>query len=169
MRGGGGVVGSQTMSTAVHRSPNKPGRSNSIFNLWLQYLHVQLPPIRHNAWLLLLVQCVGRVWIWPTVCVWRADQQTIPNTRIWTRSSLVPDSDMSQAWKDIIHTVKGHISKRSKDVPDVYCEGALPVTEKSFFKWYNGTYRFPPPPPQWNRYFGAKLVHAVYHAYWRVV
>ncbi len=35
MRGeGGGVAGSQPMSTAVHRSPNKLWRSNSIFNLW---------------------------------------------------------------------------------------------------------------------------------------
>jgi hypothetical protein len=31
----GGVVGSQPISTAVHRSPNKLWRSNSIFNLWL--------------------------------------------------------------------------------------------------------------------------------------
>jgi hypothetical protein len=30
--GGGGVVGSQPMSKAVHRSPNKLWRSNSIFN-----------------------------------------------------------------------------------------------------------------------------------------
>jgi hypothetical protein len=29
--GGGGIVGSQPMSTAVHRSPNKLWRSNSIF------------------------------------------------------------------------------------------------------------------------------------------
>jgi hypothetical protein len=34
MRGEGGVAGSQPMSTAVHRSPNKLWRSNSIFNLW---------------------------------------------------------------------------------------------------------------------------------------
>jgi hypothetical protein len=32
--GGGGVAGSQPMSTAVHRSPNKLWRSNSIFNLF---------------------------------------------------------------------------------------------------------------------------------------
>ncbi len=31
--GGGGVTGSQPMSTTVHRSPNKLWRSNSIFNL----------------------------------------------------------------------------------------------------------------------------------------
>jgi hypothetical protein len=31
--GGTGVAGSQPMSTAVHRSPNKLWRSNSIFNL----------------------------------------------------------------------------------------------------------------------------------------
>jgi hypothetical protein len=31
--GGGGVAGSQPMSTAVHRSPNKLFRSNSTFNL----------------------------------------------------------------------------------------------------------------------------------------
>ncbi len=29
-----GLLGSQPMSTAVHRSPNKLWRSNSIFNLW---------------------------------------------------------------------------------------------------------------------------------------
>jgi hypothetical protein len=34
--GEGGVAGSQPMSTAVHGSPNKPWRSNSIFNLWLR-------------------------------------------------------------------------------------------------------------------------------------
>jgi hypothetical protein len=34
MRREGGVAGSQPMSTAVHRSPNKLWRSNSIFNLW---------------------------------------------------------------------------------------------------------------------------------------
>ncbi len=33
--GKGGILGSQQMSTAVHRSPNKLWRSNSIFNLWL--------------------------------------------------------------------------------------------------------------------------------------
>jgi hypothetical protein len=33
--GVGGVAGFQPMSTAVHRSPNKLWRSNSIFNLWL--------------------------------------------------------------------------------------------------------------------------------------
>ncbi len=32
--GRGGVAGSQPMSTAVHRSPNKLWRSISIFNLW---------------------------------------------------------------------------------------------------------------------------------------
>ncbi len=34
--GSGGVAGSQPMSTAVHRSPNKLWRSNSIFNLWVR-------------------------------------------------------------------------------------------------------------------------------------
>jgi hypothetical protein len=29
------VAGSQQMSTAVHRRPNKLWRSNSIFNLWM--------------------------------------------------------------------------------------------------------------------------------------
>ncbi len=38
MRGGGGVAGSQPMSTAVHRSPNKLWRFNSILDLRL------LPP-----------------------------------------------------------------------------------------------------------------------------
>ncbi len=33
--GGGGVAGSQPMSTAVHRSPNKLWRSNSFFSLCL--------------------------------------------------------------------------------------------------------------------------------------
>ncbi len=35
--GGEGVAGSQPMSTAVHRSPNKLWRSNSIFNLWKRH------------------------------------------------------------------------------------------------------------------------------------
>ncbi len=34
MRGEGGAARSQPMSTAVHMSPNKLWRSNSIFNLW---------------------------------------------------------------------------------------------------------------------------------------
>ncbi len=34
MRGGGGVAGSQPISTALHRSPNKLWRSNLIFDLW---------------------------------------------------------------------------------------------------------------------------------------
>jgi hypothetical protein len=33
--GGGGVAGSQPMSTAVHMGPNKLRRSNAIFNLWM--------------------------------------------------------------------------------------------------------------------------------------
>jgi hypothetical protein len=32
---GGGVAGSQPMSTAVHMGPNKLRRSNAIFNLWM--------------------------------------------------------------------------------------------------------------------------------------
>jgi hypothetical protein len=36
---GGGGAGSQPMSTAVHRSPIKLWRSNSIFNLWLELEH----------------------------------------------------------------------------------------------------------------------------------
>ncbi len=36
--GGGGVAGSQPMSTAVHRSPNKLRRSNLIFNLWVRHI-----------------------------------------------------------------------------------------------------------------------------------
>ncbi len=43
--GWGGVAGSQPMTTAVHRSPNKLWRSNSIFNLWLPY---SLPPSQHS-------------------------------------------------------------------------------------------------------------------------
>jgi hypothetical protein len=34
--GRGGVAGSQPMSTAVHSSPNKLWRSNSILNLWFR-------------------------------------------------------------------------------------------------------------------------------------
>ncbi len=37
--GGWGIAGSQPMSSAVHRSPNKLWRSNSIFNLWYQLWH----------------------------------------------------------------------------------------------------------------------------------
>jgi hypothetical protein len=40
MWGGGGVAASQPMSTAVHRSPNKVCRSNSIFNLYGWTLHL---------------------------------------------------------------------------------------------------------------------------------
>jgi hypothetical protein len=44
--GGGGVAGPQPMRTAVHRSPNKLLRSNSIFNLCIQY---SLPAIIRHA------------------------------------------------------------------------------------------------------------------------
>ncbi len=37
--GCGDFAGSQPMSTAVHRSPNKLWRSNSMFNLWLVALY----------------------------------------------------------------------------------------------------------------------------------
>ncbi len=40
MREKGGVAGSQPMSTAVHRSPNKLWRSNAIFNLWAQLIKI---------------------------------------------------------------------------------------------------------------------------------
>ncbi len=36
--GGEGVAGSQLMSTAVHRSPNKFWRTNCVFNLWTEPL-----------------------------------------------------------------------------------------------------------------------------------
>ncbi len=36
--GRGGVAGSQPVSTAVHRSPNKVWRSNSIFNLFFLWI-----------------------------------------------------------------------------------------------------------------------------------
>ncbi len=39
MLGREGVAGSQPMSTAVHRSPNKLWRSNTIFNLWWEYIN----------------------------------------------------------------------------------------------------------------------------------
>ncbi len=39
MRGEGGIAGSQPMSTAVHRSPNKLWRSNSIINLCCYNCH----------------------------------------------------------------------------------------------------------------------------------
>ncbi len=42
-RGGGrGGAGSQPMGTAVHRSPNKLWRSNSIFNMWGESLSLYL-------------------------------------------------------------------------------------------------------------------------------
>jgi len=41
-------VGSQQMSIALHRSPNKLWRSNSIYNLWVKYCTcirgLKLPP-----------------------------------------------------------------------------------------------------------------------------
>jgi hypothetical protein len=40
MRGEGGIYVSQPMSTAVHRSPNKLLRSNSIFNLWFSGFNI---------------------------------------------------------------------------------------------------------------------------------
>ncbi len=44
MGGRGEVAGSQPMSTAVHRSPNKLWRSNSIFNLMPMSLEHLTPP-----------------------------------------------------------------------------------------------------------------------------
>ncbi len=57
-RGGerGGVAGCQPISTAVHRSPNKLWRSNSIFNLWCQSGGHLLMPSPH-AWGVVL--CIG--------------------------------------------------------------------------------------------------------------
>jgi hypothetical protein len=51
-RGGGGLrpAGSQPMSTAVHRSPNKRWRSNSIFNLCYQAMP-SLRGVAHDGWL----------------------------------------------------------------------------------------------------------------------
>jgi hypothetical protein len=52
--GGGGSCWSQPMSTAVHRSPNKLQRSNSIFNLRVaqcrSFLHVYLGfTVKHSS------------------------------------------------------------------------------------------------------------------------
>ena len=45
----GGCAGSQPMSTAVHRSPNKLWRSNSIYNLWFTLLtSPELPDVIHE-------------------------------------------------------------------------------------------------------------------------
>jgi hypothetical protein len=53
MQGEGGVAGSQPMSTgtAVHRSPNKLWRSNSIFNLWTERLGLGDCPSKLSAFL----------------------------------------------------------------------------------------------------------------------
>ncbi len=55
--GGVGVVGSQPMSTAVYRSPNKLWRSNSIFNLclWGSIKGSVLKPANLFQWALLLL------------------------------------------------------------------------------------------------------------------
>ena len=47
MRGEGGRCGVSAMSTAVHRSPNKLWRSNSIFNLWCSRTILRFAPPRH--------------------------------------------------------------------------------------------------------------------------
>jgi hypothetical protein len=48
--GRGGVAGSQPMSTAVHRSPQKLWRSNTIFNLWaLVYCAGSIIEIKDNT------------------------------------------------------------------------------------------------------------------------
>ncbi len=50
MRGEGGVAGSQPVSTAEHRSPNKRWTSNSIFNLLIdRKLHPFLCMCRHQG------------------------------------------------------------------------------------------------------------------------
>jgi hypothetical protein len=50
MRGEGGVAGSQPVSTAEHRSPNKLWASNSIFNLLIdRKLHPFLCMCRHQG------------------------------------------------------------------------------------------------------------------------
>jgi hypothetical protein len=55
-REGGWVVVSQSINTAVHRSPNKLWRSNSIFNLWLKptnlwkKLPVIIPSFAEEDW-----------------------------------------------------------------------------------------------------------------------
>ncbi len=53
--GRGGVARSQPMSTAVHRSPNKLWRSNSIFYLWgmdsLESIHGLLKSLKFGIWM----------------------------------------------------------------------------------------------------------------------
>ncbi len=56
--GGGGVTGSQPMSTAVHRSPNKRWRSNSIFNL------CKISYISTGTW---SAETFGLLWSWYVV------------------------------------------------------------------------------------------------------
>ncbi len=49
--GRGGVAGSQPMSTAVQKSPNKLWRSNSIFNLWLTVISwTKLEALMHQLY-----------------------------------------------------------------------------------------------------------------------
>jgi hypothetical protein len=56
--GGGGIAGSQPTSTAVHRSPNKLWRFNSIFNLCVDdsSLNLRPDPLRQNDLML------GKLW-----------------------------------------------------------------------------------------------------------
>ncbi len=63
--GGEGVAGSQPMSTAVHRRPNKLWRSNSIFNLCIKIFYSKLSILVSNLFdyrmvngIFLKVKCV---------------------------------------------------------------------------------------------------------------
>jgi hypothetical protein len=53
--GGGGVAGSQPMSTAVHRSPNKLRRSNSI----LTYVYKHLQRLRYTLLTYVITQIIN--------------------------------------------------------------------------------------------------------------
>ncbi len=72
-----GVVGSQPMSTAVSRSPNKLWRSKSIFNLWSLWLDLyQFLPHRislhstFNGVSAVLPQMLPLITMSPDLCTW---------------------------------------------------------------------------------------------------
>ncbi len=67
-RGGGGVAGSQPMSTAVHRSPNKLWRYNSIFNLCLDIIKsLEISTVSYTVQLAHVVVRCPKLGVVPTV------------------------------------------------------------------------------------------------------
>ncbi len=93
--GGASCAVSQPMSTAVHRSPNKLRRSNSIFTLWVVWfcflptpipLFLSLPVCRRSSW---LGRGGGGAGKEPNLKDHKNDQSSIKETKLFIANHVV--------------------------------------------------------------------------------